>query len=174
MTEARKNIIVSHGGKHGPTSATFLRGQRIDPEVAPHVPKGLKTESDPGSPFTPIAAPAPKPAVAVATPAGPPISDPADPPAPPKAETAQTLATPPATGDAPKGDVKPPATTPPAAPAPAPRGKRSGNVPSTRKGVTKLERTQAVSLARDLGIEFSDETPLEEIHERLVKALSIE
>jgi hypothetical protein len=171
MTEARKNLIVSHGGKHGPTSATFLRGQRIDPEMAPHVPKGLKTESDPGSPMTPLAAPAP----AQATPAGPPVpADPTDPAKPGPAAGAQTPAPP---ANEAKADAKPaaPATLPVPAVTASRSGKRTtGNLPSTRKGVQKLDRTAAMSLARDLGLEFSDETPVEDIHERLVKALSIE
>jgi hypothetical protein len=45
--EARKHVIMSHGGKHG-VGGTYLRGQQMTSEVAKHIPAEL---------IAPVAAP---------------------------------------------------------------------------------------------------------------------
>jgi hypothetical protein len=158
--EARKHVIMSHGGKHGPSSQTFLRGQSVTPEAAGHLPKALVGEAG-----APAPAPASVPAMAVATPAGPPVTDPKD---PPKAEPAATTQTP-----APAASAPPSVETPPKVDAAKKRA--SGSLPSTKKAVMKLDRTEAARIAREaLSLEVPDAMPLSEIQERIIKGLLIE
>ena len=148
--EARRNIILSHGGKHGP-SQTYLRGAPLSPEAAAHVPKdqGLITPAN-----TTVAPPEPAPTtLAPVTILEAPAATP--PTASPVSSVPSVI-----TADAPAvtGNVgsTPPAKTP---------------MPTNVRELHALNKDELVALALDLGVGTDGEMTVKTLREALKTAM---
>lgn len=145
---ARRTIIVSHGRKAA-SSQTYLPGQAVPDEVA----RAAVGVTGPGSGIlaTPKAAPIPQ-AVPVA----------AEPVRAAEAKVVEQRASQNAEGPSPQApDAK------------AGEETEAADVPTTRKAVLALRKSQAVQLCKDFDIDITPDEKLAGIHERLIRELAI-
>lgn len=146
--EARKHIIMSHGGKHG-GSQTFLKGAPIPADTAKMIPKG----SD-------LIAPADLSGMVV--------------PVPAPAATSLTPEAPPASGAVPSAT---PTTPPAAAGTPAAAG-NTGEVPPAKppmptnvRELFALNKEELLALALDLNVSTEGDPTVKGLRESLKTAL---
>lgn len=151
MQGASKNLIVSHGGRHG-AGGTYLQGQPIPDEVLPFVPKEVIGRVS-SQAVAPAAVAAPTPAVDVA----------AVPPAPqPIAESAPTHAP----------IIDPTSNTVPAA-APQPAAPPTPELPRNRRDLFIMNKEQALTVAAQLGMTIVADETAKALKERIQERLGL-
>ena len=164
MRRANRNVILSHGGKHGVQSRTLLKGQVVSQQAAQHVPAGMidtaQGGANPGDPTSQqervakVVQTSAKKALAQGKPA--------------EVKAAKAVVEPPATRaagppPAPPEAPKPPPPPPveeaaedplPSAPAPVEPGV---SVPQNKRQLSKMRKAEVYQLALDLGLDVPDD-----------------
>ena len=150
---ARRNIIVSHGGLHGPSSRTHRVGQAVPDKDVGLIPRDMQAVDE----EPPLPVPGPKPKAAVKAPPAPAPQAPAEvtmddgPPELAPDGSRQMHVDPSANGD------RTGTTEVVASAAVADKPLAEGWVPRTKKDVHLLKKDQTEELARRMGLSVAED-----------------
>lgn len=178
MRGANRNVILSHGGKHGQAAGTYLKNTVVPGQAAPHVPARLLTEvtgENPGQHGSRPADSAKAPQVQTPATKAAPVAKaavPVAPPVPANVPVHRVVTTPEASDEPPAGPVTipeaPEAVTVSDAPQRAPEAVEEADpldpeagepqageieMPNSKRQLARMSKADAYALAVELGLE---------------------